>query len=246
MNMTRDSMKTLRVAAMLAFLGAATAAHAVPAIVHDNGGPLGGGSANAHQISSAVTANDFTLAVQKTLTAFTFWASVDTNQTIAANFVGTIGWAIFDDAGTKPGNLLFSGQDSTIAITATGLFNLAGGEIVKMDADFIGGVTLAAGNYWLALHEGNWGSTFDASEIFWQRTTNIFADPIVIDINETNPTNWNLTSNFDGAFVLFEEVREDPENPNEPGNGAIPEPASAMMGAIGFAALVRRQRRQEV
>jgi hypothetical protein len=198
-----------------ASLAAASTAHAVT--VYDNGGPQAGG--NAQQISSFVSANDFTIASETTLSAFTFWSSVAAGNTFAGSFSGTVGWAIFTDNGTLPGTLIFSGQDSTVTTSATALVNLDGGEIVQVDADFTAGLLLQPGTYWLAIHEGNWGSLFDGTEIFWQRSATVINDPIRVDPNESNPVNWPLVSQFDGAFLLTGTPTAGGPGNGDPGNG---------------------------
>jgi hypothetical protein len=113
--------------------------------------------AESYNISDRVQAEDFALNASYTLTGGT--AALNDNEVndngLLDSFSGTLSWAIYSNDGGMPGTLLYSGQDSTLAYTDTGL-QFAGGDVVSVGFEFDMPITLEAGTYWLALHEGNW------------------------------------------------------------------------------------------
>jgi hypothetical protein len=104
------------------------------------------------------------------LSGFTAWLSdnVADDDGVLDSFSGTLGWAIYSDNAGQPGTLLASGQDTAPTLTDTGVQDASGCDIVRVDAGFPSAVVLPAGRYWLALHEGNWGSPSDGSIVWWQ------------------------------------------------------------------------------
>ena len=120
------------------------------AIVFDSGVP---DSASGMEISAYLAANPFTLALPQTITNIRFWAVAaegygDPDPGI---YHGSIVWQIYDADNGQPGNLLFSGEVEPIPV-----FSHETGWGKSYQFDFsIPSTFLAAGNYWLALHNGS-------------------------------------------------------------------------------------------
>lgn len=116
-------------------------------------------------------------------------------------FSGSLSWAIYADDGMgKPGSRLFTGEDVSPRIVDTG----EGQNLEIFDVTIaLGDVQLAAGDYWIILHEGPWGSPYDGSDISWVR----FADTAegalrAYALDETNPDGTFRTDEIAPAFVL--------------------------------------------
>jgi hypothetical protein len=126
-------------------------------LVYNNGLPngLGGGS----EITHFLGAEDFTLSSAQTITDVRFWAFIYTG----GSYNGSIAWDIYDDNGGKPGNILFFGLATP---TQTFYHNVDSYPGYQYDFS-IGTKSLAAGTYWLALHNGPLTST-DDFQLYWE------------------------------------------------------------------------------
>lgn len=162
---------------------------------------------NSEDISTQVVANDFVISAPVVLQRMDAWLTDDVvnDNGILDDFSGVLGWAIFADAGGHPGELLASGQDAATVVTDTGVQDNFGADIAKVEARLIPPVALVSGRYWLALHENNWGSPYDGTTIWWERTSPSIGFPPRGDTNLSSPSLWNATldGSDDLAFVLY-------------------------------------------
>ncbi len=163
--------------------------------------------ANSDDISGEVTANDFTLSDPATLTSLDAWLTDDTvnDNGVLDDFSGTLGWAIYADAGDVPGTLLYSGQDASAQVTDTGLQDDFDCDIGLVHATLGAGIQLQPGTYWLALHEGAWGSAADGSTLWWQWSDSRIGAANIADTDEESPGTWDdpLAGEPDNAFILY-------------------------------------------
>ncbi len=151
-------------------------------------------SGTALGISSAIAAENFSLAFPVTLDLFTALIvdGAGNDNGILDNFDGTFGWAIYQDDGMgEPGAFVISGNDASPVLTDTGMTLFGTDDVIQADID-LGDVMLPAGDYWIALREGSWLSPLDATTIAWVSSSN---DPL--------PEFAGFTSNLaspDGTF----------------------------------------------
>jgi VCBS repeat-containing protein len=148
-------------------------------------------SEDALNISQFVAAESFTLTAATTLAFFD--ALLEDNGFAEDDsfdeFGGTLSWAIYAaDPGGGPGTLLFTGSDANPILTDTGLLSGYDNDIFNAKIS-LGAVSLAAGDYWIALHEGEWLSPYDNSPIYWINSGNDPdpASPAALATDETNP-----------------------------------------------------------
>ena len=157
---------------------------------------------NSNDISTAAAANDFVLAGPASLASFTVLLSDDevNDNGVLNSFGNTLGWAIYSNNGGEPGTLLYSGQGVPV-LTDTLAQDDFGADLVSATLSFGQSIRLDAGTYWLALHEGYWGSVFDGTEIWWQWTAQVGAPPMG-GTPESGPSDWNPISGLDGALSI--------------------------------------------
>ena len=156
----------------------------------------------SNNITGTVIANDFLLRGARSLSGFTAWLSDDVadDDGVLDSFSGTLGWAIYSNNAGQPGTLLASGQDTAPTLTDTGVQDASGCDVVRVDVGFSSAVSLPAGRYWLALHEGNWGSASDGSIVWWQYANQVDFSQMYFS------GSWNPTgAAFDNAFVIWED-----------------------------------------
>src|SRR6185295_9937703 len=67
-------------------------------------------------------------------------------------------------------------------------------------------VELGPGTYWLALHEGDWLSEYDGSLVFLIAGTRLVGQGVRSDTIPEAPSSWNVYSDNDSAFVLYDPV----------------------------------------
>ncbi|MEO7795237.1 MAG: hypothetical protein ABIV06_10725 [Thermoanaerobaculia bacterium] len=159
---------------------------------------------NSNQLSTSVTAAEFTVSTSGRIDAADVWLAdnASNDNGVLDSFGGVLGWAIYSDSGGNPGTLLFSGQDSTVGRADTGLQDAFGDDIVRARFEFDGRVFLTPGTYWLALHEGAWGSAGDGSELWWEIHGITVGSGARYSENEMNPGSW-LPALGDVAFALY-------------------------------------------
>ncbi|WP_197439896.1 PEP-CTERM sorting domain-containing protein [Calycomorphotria hydatis] len=210
-------------------------AHA--AILYDQPALAGGYGGVA--IEGFAVGHDFTLGSDAQLTDFT--VLLGDNQSSGSNssgvlddFTGTIGWGIYSSAGTTPGTLLFSGSDSSVALTGAPN-TTALQDFFFADVDFSAGVNLIAGDYWLVIRDGAWGTTrtFGSPAVGWFGNQD-FGQAGVFSGNEANPGGWTINGG-NAAFTI-----------NGVEGAAVPEPTALFLagcGALGLIAAARRRRK---
>ncbi|MDQ1349280.1 MAG: hypothetical protein QG573_2659 [Acidobacteriota bacterium] len=158
-------------------------------------------------ISSYISASDFFLATPRRIDSLDAWlGDVGPENGQLDFFSGTLSWAIYSDASGDPGTLVASGTDSTPSLLDSGLNFNSGGDIVRVRIELSPAPNLAAGTWWLALHEGAWGSASDGSNVSWVMYPSTFNSTSRQAEDETNPGSWyELFSAHDLAFVLFDD-----------------------------------------
>lgn len=155
-------------------------------------------------ISDAVAAQDFVLDAAWSIGSADVWlmeSSINSNQ-FFDDFSGSLSWAIFSDAGSGPATLIQSGSSVDLISTYTGQKNSRGSEIFKVSFSFDVPTILQSGAYWLALHEGPWGSPCDGSTIWWARAP-VQNQPVWYTVNVMQPETGWVTGFNDYAFVLY-------------------------------------------
>lgn len=189
-------------------------------------------SSRTFSLSTGAIANDFTLSSATTLDTFRLWAGQggNTGYTLPA-YSGTMGWAVYAaGSGGGVGTLIAYGQDTATAVTAT--TNVYGfTRDFQIDGTFAGVAfgsveNLAAGTYWVAFHEGNWGSPSDGSAI----SMALVGNQIGLDnriANDPSSPSYVSTNGLDNAFVL---TGSDPTS-------VAPAPPGALLGLVGACCL---------
>lgn len=235
------------IATRLCTIGLATlslARWASAGLIHDQG-DVNEGSKLLDSITTQVIANDFTLGSTTTLETFRLWVVVQgySGETLA-EFGGTIGWGIYSDAIGEPDQLLASGQDVNVQVTSTSQVLHEHTRVFQLDGVFesptFGSVSdLAPGNYWLAIHEGDWLSPDDGSSIAWVWASNIHGSSSRVSGDPTSPDfSIGKKSLNDHAFQLYGTASA----------SSVPEPSALVLSALGALGLigVRRRRSAEM
>jgi len=154
-------------------------------------------------MSSQTVANDCNVLRLQRVTAADVWlldgGNIKTGEFSA--FSGTVGWGIYDNSASgHPGNLLASGSDVSPDVDLTFLGAYTTDDVFRVRVHFDPPVTLSAGSYWLALHEGTWGSAQDGSTISWMNAGGTRGLPV--EVAGTTPSTWTPES-WESSFVVF-------------------------------------------
>jgi hypothetical protein len=199
---------------------AALSQSALAATVFDNGSPnLVSGS----EMTEFVVADDFTLASGSNISNIRFWSV----QESAADYSGSVSWAIYSDAAGEPAVSLFSGLTNVTSL-ATGGATGFGYSVFVFDIPV--SFTLTAGNFWLGLHNGPLSNTAP-STMLWATTgvgggtTGAYLDG-----------GW-VNSGNEHAFLLD-------GGPTLPPDPTVPEPQVILMLLAGFAAFSSLRRKE--
>ena len=130
----------------MAALALAAAPLSFAAPVYNNGLP---NQVSGTQMSEVVVAEDFTLTASTTISNIRFWSIQD----LAADYLGSVYWAVYSNVGGAPGGILFGNTAVATTAVATGMSTGFGYDEYAFDVD-VADFTLGAGNYWLGLHNG--------------------------------------------------------------------------------------------
>jgi hypothetical protein len=194
------------------------------AVLHSNGSfnNLGG-----NQMGSLVQAEDFTLTSLSNLTSVVFISVEDVAG--AGAYSGSIDWSIYSSVGDEPGSLLGGGSASPTRVNLGAVAALS--PFVAFENTMSISVTgLAAGSYWLVLHNGPVGTTAD-SDFYWGWTDlNAGNTGTIRGLEQSlNPVSitWDDTAQ-EHAFTIFGDV--------DPGGG-VPEPSTLILLSAGLAAI---------
>lgn len=187
-------------------LGLLALSVAAPAASIGNGAPnqSGGSDLNAY-----LEADDFTLATAQDLTAIRFWAL----RGAPGDYAGSISWSILS---ALPGSVVASGSaNPTIATTGNSTLGL---EEIQLDFA-VSVLNLAAGTYWLVLHNGPENAT-PAGDFHWAWSNGTAGNSQSSDLQAPG---W--VGNH--AELAFEITTQDP--------AAVPEPGTVGLIGAGLA-----------
>jgi hypothetical protein len=146
-----------QVGSALLALGVSQVAMAIT--VYDNGAP---NLVSGTGMSEVQVAENFTLGSSFNITNLRFWSI----QSAAADYSGSVYWAVYSNSGGQPGSILFSNTTATTG-TPTGGSTGFGYGVYAFDIPV--SFTLAAGNYWLGLHNGPLAN-ITPREMLWATT----------------------------------------------------------------------------
>jgi hypothetical protein len=132
-------------------------------LVYDNGAP---NLRSGFEITHWIEADRFTLTDAALVENVKFW-----DLEIVGYFQSSIVWEIRSDSGNEtPGSLLFSGTSTNLTHVATGR-NDGFGFSEFVNTFNITPTALAAGTYWLILHNGPLSNNVTAN-VFWETANN--------------------------------------------------------------------------
>lgn len=204
----------------------ALAMSAVPgvsgAVLFNNGAP---DQISGDNMSEALVADDFTIPGQSNVTNIRFWSI----QSDLADYDGVVYWEIYSDGGGVPNGSLFSG---TASVTATATGNSTGFGYDEYVFDIPVAFQLAAGTYWLGLHNGPTNNGI-LTEMLWATT------------NPGSGSSGSYLIPPDGSGPWVSTLQEHAFRiDGDPLNNVIPEPGTFALlgGGLCVAALMRRRR----
>jgi hypothetical protein len=144
-----------RATVLALMLGVSQAATALT--VFNNGAP---DFVTGTAMTEFVVADNFTVASSYDITNIRFWSA----QSALGAYQGSVAWAIYSDLAGLPNSSLNAGL-ATVTGTATVGTVPPGYGVYSFDIPV--SFTLAAGNYWLALHNGPLSNTTTPGDMLW-------------------------------------------------------------------------------
>lgn len=144
----------------LAALALAFSFPARGALSYDNGAP---DQVSGTNMSEQLVAENFTLGADANVIHIRFWAILSA----PAAYRGNVHWAIYSDVANLPGVIVSGGAAPVVGTVPTGNSTLFG--YAEYSFDLPVDIQLAAGDYWLALHNGDLSNN-DPSEMLWSTT----------------------------------------------------------------------------
>ncbi len=190
------------------------------AIVWDNGGP---DQALGSEMNARVQAENFTLGAASLVTEVLFW-SIE-----KFGYDGSITWQIYSDSAGVPGVALFSGNTAAVTRVPTGVVGLFG-VLDEFENSFsVGALPLAAGSYWLGLHNGELFFTDD--RLYYWETTSSSNPPTGHEDEAPFGVGGWFNNGQEHAFQVIGA------------QGVVPEPGTMALLGLGGLAVLRRRRR---
>ena len=142
------------------------------ALIYDSGAP---DLRSGYEMSNWIEADQFTLTIPTSVESVKFW-----DLEHIGFFQSTIPWAIYADSGSNtPGTLIASGISMNLSHLLTGR-NDGFGFIEFVNTFNITPVSLPAGTYWLALHNGP--LSFLIQQVYWETSATQSSIPSRSDI----------------------------------------------------------------
>jgi hypothetical protein len=176
-------------------------------------------------ITQTRAADDFILGSSGVVTDVRFYGSAFSPNTFPGNFSGALTYSFYNDASGALGSVISSGTVNSLSGVLWGVC----GSNNCYTADFAlnSSIALAAGTYWLELHEGTALNTSDASAITWAGLNSGFGGQPAGNslFSASLATAPNSASVSDRAFVLFDNSTT-----------SVPEPSSMTLLLIGVGA----------
>ena len=224
-------MRSLTLGCAVLFLAAGIRPAGAATILYNNGAP---DQNSADDITDTLVAEDFILGGPANLTSFEFWNV----QGVAGDYNGSINWFIYNNGPGTPGaTILAQGSAATGGqITRTSTANTCCGgfnefdNVINMAASLTSGsLNLAAGTFWLAIHDGDISNT-TFLDFYWETSAS----------NATTPGQaQDLTAGPGWSSTLQEHAF------NISGDSlGVPEPATWLFMAAGLGALALVRRRK--
>ena len=190
------------------------------AVVYNNGGP---NQADANNLGIVLQADDFVLTGMTTITDVHFWSLEATGD-----YRGGIFWALALNTGGSPGAFVASGFQTAVTRAATGI-NALGFAEFQNDFNLNAAVNLAAGTYWLVLHNGQRTNLGDPNDFYWETSAN--NGTVRGRESDDDAATWSTNFN-EHAFFLTGNAA-----------GVVPEPATALILATGLVGLLGMRRK---
>ena len=210
---------------ILTALLAATAALAPAAVLFANGTP-DLAEANARGISLFRSADDFNLASASSIDSIRFWM-LATDQ----SFAGTLSYAFYQDSNGALGSVVASGSISNITSQNLGQVPAYIYNTYLVDLNLPSALNLAAGTYWLELHDGPTLTTNNNADVYWSIAANTTGNARQSQV-PTIPTGQTADAL---AFSLYGNVSTAP--------ASVPEPSTISISLAGLIAIGLLRRR---
>ena len=207
---------------LLTTLLAATSALAPAAVIYSNGAP-DPTQPGARSISFYRSADDFTLATASNIDAVRFWM-VAMDQ----SFGGTLSYGFYQDSNGALGSLITSGSISNVTPLFLSQITGYAQSTYQVDFNLPSTLSLAAGTYWLELHDGATLTTNTSAEVLWS-IANTGPGNARQSLVPTIPTNQTTNAL---AFSLYGTANTSLAPPT-----GVPEPSSIALSLAGLAAL---------